>query len=259
MTWAIPRETIYTFERGARNVGVWALQVTLNQFVQMRLGTDGDFGPATENAVILFQAANGLEGDGVAGPITQAALSHKLTAREEAQSKTPAGLLRGFTKGESGDLFAAVNHSSPGGVDCGLFQRRVYEPDYDSDAVIERAFNAGYQCDLLAQLLVNLRSIFLPRAGTRDGAIPAREKAWRLAALNHNYPAGADRLSRTPVKDLPGYWTTAQSWVTDYGFKFPDGKPLRTPLDWCHAYAGVLGAGVHSTDGSVTRYVVSWP
>lgn len=39
------------------------------------LGTiDGKFGPKTENAVAVFQTANGLENDGIVGPDTWAAL-----------------------------------------------------------------------------------------------------------------------------------------------------------------------------------------
>lgn len=155
---------------------------------------------------------------------------------------------------------------------CGLLQRRVYEVDWADDAVIERAFDTRYQADLVAKSLVNLRSIFLPRLGTNDnyGGMPAKEKAWRLAALNHNYPAGADRLSRTPISALDDYWTTPQTWVisamtwTDsHGVKhrvtFPNGRTIDTPLDWCHAYAGVLGAGKYGTSGSVTRFVSIWP
>lgn len=52
---------------------VRALQEALNRH-GAGLEVDGDFGPLTENAVTAFQASRGLERDGVAGPVTLAAL-----------------------------------------------------------------------------------------------------------------------------------------------------------------------------------------
>lgn len=257
MSWAIPATTVYSFRRGNKGIGVWALQAAIRLVTAVPIAVDGDFGPTTEEAVKRFQTSANILADGIAGPSTQRELSHRITAAQEGKSHTPAGLLRGFAEGEGGDLLAAVNHSKPGGVDCGLFQRRVYSADYGDAVVIERAFNAGYQASLLANSLLDLRVSFSDRAGTKDGTLPVTEKAWRLAALNHNYPGGADRLSQTPIKQLSSYWTTPQTWVTEVGYKFPDGAPVRTPLEWCHMYAGVLGRA-HGTSGSVTRHVTNW-
>ena len=41
----------------------------------LNVATDGVFGPATRNALIAYQARNGLAGDGVAGPTTRASLN----------------------------------------------------------------------------------------------------------------------------------------------------------------------------------------
>lgn len=263
MTWTIPATTAYTFRQGDRGVGVWALQRALNTMPNWAdVPLDGDFGPMTKDSVTRFQKViwpkDAAQQDGIAGPGTQRAL----VTRHVVASDTdlPVGLLDGFAANEGGYLLAAVNRSVAGGVDCGVFQRRVYEGDYTDDAVVQRAFDVGYQADLLANRLVELRPVLQARAGTNDGynGMAPREKAWRLAALNHNYPVGADTLSRTPIRSLSSAWTSPASWVTGFGFKFPDGTAVRTPLDWCHLYAGVLGVGERSTGGLVTMLVNVW-
>ena len=255
MTWTIPKSTQSAFRRGDSGIGVFSLQKALVARLNVVMTLDGSFGPATEEFVKTWQAQKKLAADGVAGPVTQRSLVQATVDARDAQDPAPPDkLLYGFAEGEGGWLLAPVNWSTPGGVDCGAFQRRVYDEDFGSDAVIERAFNTSYQCDLLADRLVELHGIFLPRAGTRDGGLPAEEKAWRLAALSHNYPSGADTLSKTPVKSLSSYWSTPQSWVTSVGYKFPDGKPVATPLDWCNFYAGVLG----TYKGNVTKFVTRW-
>ena len=50
------------------------LQLALNRAGSGELETDGIFGPKTKNALIRFQAANGLAADGIAGPLTHRAL-----------------------------------------------------------------------------------------------------------------------------------------------------------------------------------------
>jgi hypothetical protein len=256
MTWAIPAGIPYSLKKGNNGIHVWSLQKALTAR-GVAVGADGDFGPATEKAVTAWQKAKGLTADGVAGPVTQRSLvAATVDARDAQTPRPPAKLLYGFAEGEGGWFLAAVNWSVPGGVDCGAFQRRVYVEDYHDDAVIERAFNTSYQCDLVADALVDRFAAFLPRAGTKDGTggLSANEKAWRLAALYHNYPSGADTLSKTPVKSLSAYWSSPQTWVTNVGYKFPDGRPVRTPLDWCELYAGVLGG----YKGNITKYVTNW-
>lgn len=57
-----------TIKRGRKGDEVITLQQALH------ITADGDFGPATEKDVKLFQQTNGLEADGVVGPKTWAAL-----------------------------------------------------------------------------------------------------------------------------------------------------------------------------------------
>jgi len=62
--------------QGSRGFDVVVLQVQLNaKGAQPRLKVDGDFGSRTHAAVVAFQRQNRLSPDGVAGPITQAALA----------------------------------------------------------------------------------------------------------------------------------------------------------------------------------------
>ena len=71
-TWA--RLDPPTIQQGASGSAVTLLQHVLGHF-GFTVAEDGQFGPATEQAVIDFQNWFGLAADGIAGPITWAALS----------------------------------------------------------------------------------------------------------------------------------------------------------------------------------------
>ena len=60
--------TAQVLRRGSRGDAVAAMQLRLG------LSGDGDFGPATERALMGWQRENGLEPDGIAGPATLARL-----------------------------------------------------------------------------------------------------------------------------------------------------------------------------------------
>jgi hypothetical protein len=247
---------VVSIKRGAQGFPVWALQRALDDVSGYVVEADGIFGPATETAVKKFQGARKLTTDGIAGPATQRALVGVHVVGE--QDDLPGGLLHGFAQMEGGWLVAAVNDKAPGGIDCGAFQRRVYESDYADRTVVCRAFDTRVQARLLAMSLLELRGVYIDRRGTRDGSMEPREKAWRLAALNHNYPAAADYLSRTPLGDVSAYWRSPADWVKQWGFRFPNGQPVQTPMEWCHLYCGILGAGLYKHNGNVTGLVTSW-
>src|SRR5438045_2392064 len=63
-----------TLRHGNSGAAVRELQQRLEGLGFDPGGIDGNFGPATERAVMAFQQSKGLEPDGVAGPQTLAAL-----------------------------------------------------------------------------------------------------------------------------------------------------------------------------------------
>ena len=69
-----PAEADGILVKGEKGEAIKKLQTALG------ITADGDFGPATEKAVMAFQSAKGLAADGVAGPKTLAALRISLEA-----------------------------------------------------------------------------------------------------------------------------------------------------------------------------------
>jgi len=66
--------TVETLSTGSKGDAVAQLQTRLTELGFDAGAADGIFGPATRRAVQAFQRRNGLEEDGVAGPITQGVL-----------------------------------------------------------------------------------------------------------------------------------------------------------------------------------------
>src|SRR4051794_6052040 len=127
-------------EKGDKGWPVYGLQTGLDA-VGHALAADGNFGPATEKAVIAFQRNNFLSDDGVAGAATQARLISLIDTRtHNRHDKLPTGLLRGFAETESGNKLGEVNWDIDGGVDCGVVQVRCYGPPYDHN-VLRAAYN----------------------------------------------------------------------------------------------------------------------
>lgn len=81
----IPTESAAPLKLGAQGPLVEGLQRTLNARMNPspRLSVDGDYGPATEAAVVAFQRSRGLEPNGIVGPETWAALGPIVEAAEE--------------------------------------------------------------------------------------------------------------------------------------------------------------------------------
>jgi hypothetical protein len=246
----IPKKLQPVIREGDHGIGVFAVQRVCNRF-KITCAEDLDFGPATTKAVRQLQARFKLTADGVVGPHTQAALATRLCNQHEDAHGLPKDLLASLIAYESGGMLTAVNWSVPGGVDCGIIQRRVYQDTYHDDAIVKRAFDAPYQVNLTGGSISDLFLIFLARPGVKK----SRELAWRLAVLNHNYPLLADKISRVGVKNLTSYYTTPQSWVLSFEIKFPDGTPVSSPLDWGARYA--LGNSAHREPGQAVRSV-SW-
>lgn len=65
-----------TLKKGCKGDEVVTLQKLLSRYETV-IAVDGDFGPATEKAVIAFQKSKGLTADGIVGPKTWAALGVK--------------------------------------------------------------------------------------------------------------------------------------------------------------------------------------
>lgn len=66
---------------GDRGIKVVELQADLYKVGFDPGGSDGVFGPRTEQAVKAFQKVNGLEVDGIVGPITQAKITERVNIK----------------------------------------------------------------------------------------------------------------------------------------------------------------------------------
>ncbi len=256
MAYAIPKETDYVLREGDRGVVVWALQRTCNK-LGIPTSEDGAFGPSTVVSAKAIQIMLKTAQDGIVGPTTQRLLAEHLCRRQESRSHLYNKLLLSLVMYETGGYLGAVNYNKPGGVDCGLVQRRVYDFQLGDDQAVKDAFDAAYQLGIVAADLKLEYARIMAR-----GVVRKSQTGWRLAILDHNYPALADAISRNGFKRLSSYYTTPQDWTilydgkgNPYRLKFPDGHEVRTPLEWGQRYA--LGNPDHSEPGQAVK-LVEW-
>ncbi len=127
-----------TLEFGDRGSAVLKLQQTLLSLGYDPNGIDGKFGRGTENAVKLYQAANGLEADGKAGNLT-------LTKMYEGSSVAAGG---GSSSGSSGSTVTTTNPNTLKYGDSGSrvtqLQTNLVQLGYNTNGVDGR-FGAGTQ------------------------------------------------------------------------------------------------------------------
>lgn len=244
-----------SLRRGDSGWPVLALQSALLTETEVGIRVDGDFGPATEGVVRTWQRANGLVVDGIAGIKTQRSLVESVAEGIHIPG-VPPGLARGLMEGESGFYLGAVNWTVPGGVDCGVMQRRVYTPFSPSRLqAAYKPFQAIRTSMLEMQARANVFLDTIEAYHVRTGVALVSEAkrgeyAWRLATLAHNWPWAAQQLAQGAMVST----TKLATWAPASA-RFPDGAPVRTQREWCEFYA--LG-GRHG-EGRMTKYVTVWP
>jgi len=122
-----------TLQEGSTGTCVVQLQQRLDQ-LGANLAVDGDFGPATKNAVLAFQGRSSIGFDGIVGPTTQAHLNspggvnlnRASTATIESYIKSVFGSASAtairIARCESSENEIALNYNTNGTYDIGVFQ-----------------------------------------------------------------------------------------------------------------------------------------
>lgn len=181
---------------------VYGLQCALNETGYPCGAADGYFGPKTDAATRGFQQAAALAVDGIAGVVTQRALTLRLVYPVQQEYRLPAGLLKGQIESES--AFWLGNHSiryDDASFDIGVTQRNTrYLPNR------EEGFDPAHSIDFLGK---TLRERYVEYKGY--GKVTDERRLWELASGSWNRPAWTQTLAKG------GKLTTSQSdWIERY-------------------------------------------
>lgn len=186
---------------------------------------DGVWGPLTDKAVRAWQHTHGLVEDGIMGPTSQKRVLHDAGHRCDKNHGLPNGVGAGLAQTEGAGMLAATNWSVAGGVDCGAVQKRVLGPPFDM-AELKLSFSPTKAVDWGCARLSRAWN----DTATRNRHF-TDDESLRVAALQHNWPAGADQI----IRRYPGggqWWRyvsspdSPASWVPGF-----------TRGEWCREYA----------------------
>jgi len=120
---------INVLKQGMQGDDVLKLQTKLQELGYYNGILDGEFGPATRNAVIIFQAQRGLIADGIAGPDTLRELQSQSTSinivNRGSAADRKAQTIISFAKQFLGTPYI-WGGSSPAGFDCSGFTSYIF-------------------------------------------------------------------------------------------------------------------------------------
>ncbi len=228
-TWGALVAPVVYKERGWR---VYALEKGI-RFERDKPENLGVFNTALKDAVKAYQANHDLGADGIVGPKTWTYILAEAANHADEKVGVDVGTAYGWVVYEGGNTGAATNWDVPGGVDCGVGQRRIYGPPYDMGE-LKLAFDPrrglAWAMDRYKD---KYHEVAIKRPGFKRG-----DRHKKIAALHHNAPfLAAQILENRPPKgatfpddylDTPhaaanwtynpstgGTYTHAQ-WATEY-------------------------------------------
>ena len=182
-----PTPTPKSLQRGfTGSDAVRALQRRLKELGYYKGSADGDFGPATEEAVKAFQKANGLTADGKAGEKTLSKMNSKdaVTAKEANATATPKSTAKATPK--------VTNTPRP-----------TATPDLSKDIYLELG-SKGKKVETLQRRLIELGWMSGSVTGNYDELTEAAVSAFqKKAKLWVDGKAGPDTLKALYASNAP--------------------------------------------------------
>lgn len=243
-------QSLSTLRRGSESGEVLVLQQYLMDLGYLSSSPDGKFGSGTERAVKLFQEANGLTADGVAGPGTLSILygGDAVTygeyfggaSPEESSGNTFSGA--GYVEPTSAPNTNIVIQWESEGADVRRYQDRLCELGYLDKKNITGQFN---------QPTVEATKAFQTMNGLKvDGA--AGPQSLKLIYSNDALNADGVRVGE-PISDASGATDTVVSEVLSAGMSGEQVRQLQRRL----AELGYLSASfVSGTYDTQTQQAV---